>query len=78
MPVQTRRIELSELRVRPGKVEASKSVEASLRLDAIASAGFKMSRSKMLDRIKAGGVRSELYSVSFLGVTFSPLELAVN
>ena len=32
-------------------------MEASLRLDAIASAGFGMSRSKMVDLITAGDVR---------------------
>ena len=33
------------------------TVEASLRLDAIASAGFGMSRSKMVDLISGGDVR---------------------
>ena len=32
-------------------------MEASLRLDAVASAGFRVSRSKMADFIKAGDVR---------------------
>jgi RNA-binding protein YlmH len=30
-------------------------VEASMRLDAVASAGFRMSRSKMMELIKSGG-----------------------
>ncbi len=57
MPVTAREIPLSELRVRAPKVEPIHSTEASLRLDAIASAGFRMSRSKMSDMIKSGDVR---------------------
>ncbi|KXZ55839.1 hypothetical protein GPECTOR_2g1390 [Gonium pectorale] len=57
VPVETRRIPLSELSVRPPRVEEMSSVEASMRLDAIASAGFRVSRSKMGDLIKAGDVR---------------------
>ena len=59
MTVQTRRIELSALRVRQPKVDRVKSSEASLRLDAVASAGFRMSRSKLADLVKSGDVRSE-------------------
>ena len=40
--------------VRAPRVEEISSVEASLRLDAVASAGFRVSRSKMMDMIKAG------------------------
>ncbi|EFJ50818.1 hypothetical protein VOLCADRAFT_57892 [Volvox carteri f. nagariensis] len=57
VPVEVRRIALSELSVRPPRQEEVSSVEASLRLDAIASAGFRMSRTKMGDLIKAGDVR---------------------
>lgn len=39
VPVTTRAIALSELRVQPPRVEELTSVEASLRLDAVASAG---------------------------------------
>ncbi len=39
VPVKTRRIPLSALNVRPPRQEEVSSVEASLRLDAIASAG---------------------------------------
>ncbi len=42
------------VQVRAPRVEEISSVEASLRLDAVASAGFRMSRSKMMDLIKAG------------------------
>lgn len=42
------------VQVRAPRVEALSSVEASLRLDAVASAGFRMSRSKMTDLVKSG------------------------
>lgn len=57
VPVKTQQIEVSELRVREPKKKELTTVEASLRLDAIASAGFGMSRSKMVDFIDAGDVR---------------------
>jgi photosystem II S4 domain protein len=57
VPVKTRRINLSELKIREPKKKESTTVEASLRLDAIASAGFGMSRSKMVDLIDSGNVR---------------------
>jgi photosystem II S4 domain protein len=57
VPVKTRRIELSELKIREPKKKEMTTVEASLRLDAIASAGFGMSRSKMVDLITGGDVR---------------------
>lgn len=57
VPVKTRRIELSELKIREPKKKELTTVEASLRLDAVASAGFGMSRSKMADLITAGDVR---------------------
>ncbi|MEM6836762.1 MAG: photosystem II S4 domain protein [Cyanobacteria bacterium P01_C01_bin.120] len=55
--VKTRSIDWSELRVRQPKKKELTTVEASLRLDAVASAGFGMSRSKMVDFISAGDVR---------------------
>ena len=57
VPVKTQRIEFSELKIREPKKKELTTVEASLRLDAIASAGFGMSRSKMVDLINAGDVR---------------------
>ncbi|GAB4821319.1 hypothetical protein N2152v2_008365 [Parachlorella kessleri] len=54
VPVETREVSLESLQVRAPRVEEISSVEASLRLDAVASAGFRMSRSKMMDLIKAG------------------------
>lgn len=44
VPVETRVIPLSELRVSPPKKMAISSIEASLRLDAVASAGAHYSR----------------------------------
>lgn len=57
VPVKTQQIEITELKVREPKKKELTTVEASLRLDAIASAGFGMSRSKMVDFIDAGDVR---------------------
>jgi photosystem II S4 domain protein len=57
VPVKTQVIPWGELRVRPPQQKQLTTVEASLRLDAIASAGFGMSRSKMADLISAGDVR---------------------
>lgn len=55
--VKTQPIELSELKIRPPKKKEMTTVEASMRLDAIASAGFGMSRSKMAEAIAAKDVR---------------------
>lgn len=57
VPVKTQLIPLEELKVREPKKKEMTTVEASLRLDAIASAGFGMSRSKMADLITGGDVR---------------------
>lgn len=57
VPVKTQAIALNELRVREPKKKEMTTVEASMRLDAIASAGFGMSRSKMADMITQGDVR---------------------
>ena len=57
VPVKTQPIDLSQLKIREPKKKDLTTVEASLRLDAIASAGFGMSRSKMADLINGGDVR---------------------
>ncbi|WP_414544393.1 photosystem II S4 domain protein [Nostoc sp. CCY0012] len=57
VPVKTQQIDISELKVREPKKKELTTVEASLRLDAIASAGFSMSRSKMVNFIDGGDVR---------------------
>jgi photosystem II S4 domain protein len=62
--VKTRRIELSELKVRQPQRKEIATVEASMRLDAIASAGFGMSRSKMTDFISGGDVRVNWKEIS--------------
>ncbi|NJN31682.1 MAG: photosystem II S4 domain protein [Synechococcales cyanobacterium RM1_1_8] len=62
--VKTQIMPLEDLRVRPPKVKELTTVEASMRLDAIASAGFGMSRSKMVDLINAGDVRVNWKPVS--------------
>lgn len=55
--VKTQQIELSELKILPPKKKEMTTVEASMRLDAIASAGFGMSRSKMAEAIANKEVR---------------------
>ena len=57
VPVKTRQVDFSELKVRPPKTKEMTTVEASLRLDAIASFGFGISRSKMVEAINNGDVR---------------------
>ncbi|HSM82014.1 MAG TPA: photosystem II S4 domain protein [Nodosilinea sp.] len=57
VPVKTQLLEWDQLRVRPPQKKELTTVEASLRLDAVASAGFGMSRSKMADLISSGDVR---------------------
>lgn len=57
VPVTTRLVDLTALRVAAPRIEEMTTVEASMRLDAVASAGFRMSRGKMLDLVKAGDVR---------------------
>ena len=58
VPVEVKEVPLHELNIPEARTQVLKSVEASLRLDAVASAGFRISRSKMVDLIKAGNVRS--------------------
>ncbi|MEM8831368.1 MAG: photosystem II S4 domain protein [Cyanobacteria bacterium P01_G01_bin.19] len=55
--VKTQQIDISELKIRPPKKKEITTVEASMRLDAIASAGFGMSRSKMANAIASNDVR---------------------
>jgi photosystem II S4 domain protein len=55
--VKTQLIEFSEIKIQPPTKKEMTTVEASLRLDAIASAGFGMSRSKMASAISSNDVR---------------------
>lgn len=57
VPVETRQVPLSELVLPTPKTKEIKTTEASMRLDAVASAGFGMSREKIAGHIKAGDVR---------------------
>ncbi|WGT67497.1 photosystem II S4 domain protein [cyanobacterium endosymbiont of Epithemia clementina EcSB] len=57
VPVTTELITLSELKIHSPKTKTMTTVEASMRLDAIASAGFGMSRNKMANAINSGDVR---------------------
>ncbi|GAB0491231.1 hypothetical protein MMPV_002483 [Pyropia vietnamensis] len=54
--VTVTRIPLADLAVRPPTVKELTTVEASMRLDAVASAGFGVSRSKMAAAVKGGDV----------------------
>ncbi len=56
VPVQVVEIPFEELRVRPPQTKEMTSVEASLRIDALGSAGFGLSRSKMAEAIESGEV----------------------
>lgn len=64
VPVKTRQIDLAEVKVRPPQRKELTTVEASMRLDAVASAGFGMSRSKMADMISSGDVRVNWKEIS--------------
>ncbi|XP_049347295.1 uncharacterized protein LOC125811797 isoform X1 [Solanum verrucosum] len=55
--VSCKKIPLLALEYEPPSTKSSKSIEASLRLDAVASAGFKVSRTKMASLISNGDVR---------------------
>ncbi|NJN23839.1 MAG: photosystem II S4 domain protein [Acaryochloridaceae cyanobacterium RL_2_7] len=62
--VKTTPLEFDELRVHAPRTKEMTTVEASMRLDAIASAGFGMSRSKMSALITAGDVRVNWKSIT--------------
>ncbi|KAJ7550839.1 hypothetical protein O6H91_07G120800 [Diphasiastrum complanatum] len=54
VPVDCTTIPLSTLQYLPPRKEIFNTVEASLRVDALASAGFRLSRSKLVDLIRSG------------------------
>ncbi|KAL1817886.1 hypothetical protein DCAR_0522378 [Daucus carota subsp. sativus] len=62
--VTCKRIPLLALEYEPPRTKSFKTIEGSLRLDAIASAGYKISRSKLVDLISNGDVRVNWASVS--------------
>jgi photosystem II S4 domain protein len=75
VPVKTNRVPLEELKVRPPSKKEITTVEASMRLDAIASAGFGMSRSKMASAISSGDVRVNWKEVTQASHTVEPGDL---
>uniref|UniRef100_A0A2P2IMQ7 RNA-binding S4 domain-containing protein n=1 Tax=Rhizophora mucronata TaxID=61149 RepID=A0A2P2IMQ7_RHIMU len=64
VPVSCTRIPLLALEFEPPRTRSFRSVEASLRVDALASAGFKISRSKLVDLISNGDVRVNWITVT--------------
>ena len=75
VPVKTQSITLDELRIHSPKTKAMTTVEASMRLDAIASAGFGMSRSKMANAINSGDVRVNWKDITQTSYTVKPGDL---
>ncbi|KAA8523912.1 hypothetical protein F0562_010335 [Nyssa sinensis] len=71
VPVSCKRIPLLALEYEPPRTKSFKTVEASLRVDAIASAGFKISRSKLVDMISNGDVRLNWATVTKNNTTVS-------
>ncbi|KAK9152784.1 hypothetical protein Sjap_000264 [Stephania japonica] len=67
--VSCSKIPLLALEYEPPRTKSSKAVEASLRVDALASAGFKISRSKLVDLISNGDVRVNWAPVTKNGTT---------
>lgn len=75
VPVKTQAIDLGELKVRPPSKKEITTVEASMRLDAIASAGFGISRNKMSEAIGAGDVRVNWKEVTQSSYSVQPGDL---
>lgn len=75
VPVKTQAIDFAQLRVREPRKKQMTTVEASLRLDAVASAGFGMSRSKMADLINGGDVRVNWKEVTQSSYQVNPGDL---
>ncbi|XP_057857282.1 uncharacterized protein LOC131066525 isoform X1 [Cryptomeria japonica] len=69
VPVSCLPIPLLALEVQPPRTKVLKSVEASLRVDAIASAGFRISRNKIASLISGGDVRVNWNEISKNGTT---------
>ncbi|XP_010675522.1 uncharacterized protein LOC104891514 [Beta vulgaris subsp. vulgaris] len=69
VPVSCTLISLEALEYEPPSTKTLKTVESSLRVDAIASAGFKISRSKFADLISKGDVRINWSTVTKNGAT---------
>ncbi|PUZ54812.1 hypothetical protein GQ55_5G161000 [Panicum hallii var. hallii] len=67
--VSCAQIPLLALEYEPPRTKSFKTVESSLRVDALASAGFKISRTKLASLISAGDVRVNWMPVLKNGVT---------
>ncbi|KAF5814834.1 putative nucleotide-binding alpha-beta plait domain superfamily, photosystem II S4 [Helianthus annuus] len=64
VPVTCKKMPLIALEYEPPRTRTFKTVEASMRIDAIASAGFKISRSKLVGLISDGDVRVNWVTVT--------------
>ena len=62
----------AQLKVPPARTQEVRSVEASLRVDALASAGFRVSRGKACTAIEAGDVRVNWKVVKKKGTELKP------
>ncbi|XP_061337091.1 uncharacterized protein LOC133284122 isoform X2 [Gastrolobium bilobum] len=69
VPVSCSKIPLISIDYEPPRTKSFKAIEASLRVDALASAGFKISRSKLVDMISNGDVRINWTPVTTKGTT---------
>ncbi|KMZ71264.1 RNA-binding S4 domain-containing protein [Zostera marina] len=69
VPVSCSEIPLLALEYEPPRTSSFKTVEASLRVDSLASAGFKVSRTKLVDLIRNGDVRVNWATVTKNGTT---------
>lgn len=69
VPVSCTPIPLEALEYEPPRTKAFKTVESSLRVDAVASAGFKISRSKFADLLSKGDVRVNWSTVTKNGAS---------
>ncbi|GAV72307.1 S4 domain-containing protein [Cephalotus follicularis] len=67
--VSCTKIPLLALEYEPPRTKSFKAIEASLRVDALASAGFKISRSKLVNLISNGDVRVNWTTVTKNGLT---------
>ncbi|KAF6159609.1 hypothetical protein GIB67_034571 [Kingdonia uniflora] len=67
--VSCTKIPLLALEYEPPRTMSFKAIESSLRVDALASAGFKISRSKLVDLISGGDVRVNWTVVAKNGTT---------
>ncbi|KAK9907188.1 hypothetical protein M0R45_002191 [Rubus argutus] len=69
VPVSLTKIPLISIDYEPPSTKSFRTIEASARIDAIASAGFKISRSKLVDLIRNGDVRLNWTPVTKNGAT---------